>query len=95
MGVTLLATVCGLILMVSVCRMDDIRQPRRFSGKVYTVWACGSEGERLTGSQKVVGSSPTRSTYVYLQKFAGHLQSLFAGDPSKHGALTNRHEYRR
>jgi hypothetical protein len=39
-----------------------IRQPQPFSGKVYTVWACGSEGERLTGSQKVGGSSPPRST---------------------------------
>ena len=31
------------------------------SAKLNGVWACGSEGERLTGSQKVVGSSPTRS----------------------------------
>ena len=51
----------GADLTLTYCAIDSIRQPRAFSGKVYTVWACGSEGERLTGSQKVVGSSPTRS----------------------------------
>jgi hypothetical protein len=40
----------------------DTGKPPRFSAKLRSVWACGSEGERLTGSQKVVGSSPTRST---------------------------------
>ena len=39
----------------------QIGQPKSFSGKVYRAWACGSEGERLTGSQKVGGSSPPRS----------------------------------
>jgi hypothetical protein len=36
--------------------------PRFVSGRLSNTWGCGSEGERLTGSQKVVGSSPTSST---------------------------------
>ncbi len=31
------------------------------SGKLSSTWGCGSEGERLTGSQKVAGSSPASS----------------------------------
>ena len=41
-------------LTLADCTIDGIRQPRTFSGKVYTVWACGSEGERLTGSRENV-----------------------------------------
>ena len=51
-----------------MCHMRSVKQDgknagfdRPKSGKLRSVWACGSEGERLTGSQKVVGSSPTRS----------------------------------
>jgi len=40
--------------------VDRIRQPKSFSGKVYRAWACGSEGERLTGSHS--------STLKLLQK---------------------------
>jgi hypothetical protein len=35
--------------------------PRFVSVRLSNTWGCGSEGERLTGSQKVVGSSPTSS----------------------------------
>jgi hypothetical protein len=46
---------------------NDTGQPPLFSAKLNGVWACGSEGERLTGSQKVVGSSPTRSISFFEQ----------------------------
>ena len=48
-------------LIVTDYPVDGVGQPKSFSGKVYRAWACGSEGERLTGSQKVGGSSPPRS----------------------------------
>ena len=43
----------------------DTGKTHRFSAKLNGVWACGSEGERLTGSQKDVGSSPTRSIFPH------------------------------
>ena len=47
---------------------NDTGQIPPKSAKLNGVWACGSEGERLTGSQKVVGSSPTRSTKGYCRQ---------------------------
>jgi hypothetical protein len=37
--------------------------PRFVSGRLSSTWGCGSEGERLTGSQKVAGSSPASSIF--------------------------------
>ncbi len=56
---------------------NDTGKSPRFSAKLNGVWACGSEGERLTGSQKVVGSSPTRSTKHKIDPFDPPMRSLF------------------
>src|SRR4030042_6918272 len=51
--------------------------PRFVSGRLSRTWGCGSEGERLTGSQKVAGSSPASS----ILDFQGPSNSLLVTTP--------------
>jgi hypothetical protein len=66
-------------LIATDCPVDGIRQPKPFSGKVYGAWACGSEGERLTGSQKVGGSSPPRSIFLERTTLGHQRAELYHG----------------